>query len=121
MRVVRVNELLKREISEILHTRYKGEAVYITVSDVSVAPNLRAADVFYDVIGGEERVDEARRFFGRERKEIQRQLGKNVVLKYLPQLHFVHDDSLARGTRLNQLMDELGLEGEAPPPDEDEY
>lgn len=116
MRVVRVNELVKRELSEVLHTRYQGETVYITISEVRVAPNLRNAEVFYDVLGGPEQITKARRFFARERDEIRKQLSKRVVLKYLPHLQFTHDDSLARGNDLNQLMDEMGLEGDIPPP-----
>ena len=39
-RKIRVNELLKREVSDFLHTRYRSEAVYITVTGVDVAPPL---------------------------------------------------------------------------------
>lgn len=116
MRVVRINELLKRELSAILHTRYQTESVRITLSDVAVAPNLRSAEVYYNVIGDADAVARARHFFAREHTEIRKQLSKQVVLKYLPHLHFHYDTSLARGNQLNELMDELGLEGETEPP-----
>ncbi|MFA5258269.1 MAG: 30S ribosome-binding factor RbfA [Opitutales bacterium] len=107
MRVVRINELIKREISSILHTRYRDTSVRITISDVDTAPNLKDAIVFYGVLGDETDQAAVRRFFGREGREIRALLGKVIVLKYLPHLSFQFDDSLERGARLNDLMDAL--------------
>lgn len=107
MRVVRINELIKREISDILHTRYRDVAVRITISGVDTAPNLQNANVYYGVIGEAKDRADARRFFAREGEEIRMQLSKRIVLKYLPHLAFSFDDSLERGARLNELMDSL--------------
>lgn len=120
-RVVRVNELVKREISDILHTRYQGEAVYITITEVRTSPDLRNADVFYAVLGGEIQSYEANEFFARVGSDVRQILSRRIVLKYLPQLHFHEDDSIARGMEINAMLDDLGLEGEsAPPPPEDD-
>ena len=107
MRVVRINELIKREISSILHTRYRDASVRITISDVDTAPNLKDAIVFYDVLGSTTDQVAARRFFAREGRHIRALVGKVIVLKYLPNLSFQFDDSLERGSRLNALMDAL--------------
>ena len=112
-RIVRINELVRQEISNVLHTRYKTEAVNITISEALVATDLHSARVYYSVLGKESTVDYARRFFARENEHIRRAIGKSIVLKYLPHLEFIADDSLKRGARLNALLDELGLEGEA--------
>ena len=116
-RVVRVNELLKREISHVLHTRFQEEAVSITVLDVATAASLRNARVYYTTIetGGEPRL--AERFFAAKGEEIRREVGRAIVLKYLPHLEFVRDDSAERGTRINEILDDLGYHGEAPPPE----
>ena len=106
-RLIRVNELVKREISDVLHTRYQSESVYITVSEVRVSPDLRNARVYYSVLGD----DEQRRKAGAFLKN-RRQLSKRIVLKYLPHLRFVFDQSIERGSRLNDIMNELGMEGE---------
>ncbi len=115
-RVVRVNELIKREISEILHTRYQSESVYITVTAVDTAADLRRADVFYSVLGDEERALAVDGFFQASSADIRRMLARRIVLKYLPELHFHEDDSIARGIRLNKLLDDLGLPGESEEP-----
>ena len=112
-RLVRVNELLKREISEFLHTRYRSESTYITITGVDVSADLRKAKVYYSVLGGCEESTEARKLLKREAREIRKTVGKRIVLKYLPFLEFVYDRSIERGARLNALIDELNLDGES--------
>lgn len=106
-RKIRVDELLKREISLILHTDYRTEAVYTTVSGVDVSPDLRQARVYYSVLGGPEREKEAEDLFRRRASEIRRKVGGRVVLKYLPFFEFVRDNSLERGFDVIGLLDEL--------------
>ena len=40
-RTIRVNELIQRELGDILHRRYQSETVAITITEVRVAPDLR--------------------------------------------------------------------------------
>ena len=112
-RMLRVSELVKREISDLLHTRYRSEAIYITITDVEVSSDLRTAQVYFSVIGDSERAVLASRFLNAESRELRRMLGKRIVLKYLPNLNFVYDESLERGAHLNALIDELGLDEES--------
>lgn len=117
-RVVRVNELVKREISHILHTRHRAETVDISILSVDVSPNLRAAKVFFATHGDEACRERAERFFARHHEDIRREMGKTVQLKFLPHLDFIYDKGADYGERLNQLLDHLGLEGDpavAPP------
>ena len=112
-RMLRVSKLVKREISELLHTRYRSESVYITISDVEVSSDLRNARVYFSVVGDSERAASAGRFLKAESRELRRMLGKRIVLKYLPNLNFVYDKSLERGVHLNALIDEFGLDEES--------
>ena len=106
-RTVRVNELMHREISEILHTRFQAETVGLTVTSVDVSPDLRQARIGYAVLGGADEVRRAEGFFRRYRGEVRRQLARRIVLKYLPELHFFRDDSPRKGQDLLALMDEM--------------
>ena len=110
--MVRVNELVRREISEILHTRFRSECVAITITEVKVANDLRNARVFYAVLGDNENTQSAQLFLKKQGREIRHLLGRRVVLKYTPFLTFEHDESIARGFHLNSLIDELDLEEE---------
>ena len=106
-RKLRVDELILREISLILHTDYRAEAVFTTVTQVDVAPDLRHARVFYSVLGGEKREREAETLFRVRASEIRRKVGRKVVLKYLPFFDFIRDNSLERGFDLIEKLDEL--------------
>lgn len=112
-RVLRVNELVRREISEILHTRYQAESVYITITEVSVTRDLRQARVYYSVLGDEVHAYKAEQFLTAVGTEIRMMVGKRIVLKFLPHFTFVYDESLIRGDKMNQLIDELGLSEES--------
>ena len=107
MRLTRVNALLLREISDILHTQFREQAVAITPTEVSITPNLREAHVYYSVLGTQSDVTKAQRFFSAKGNLIRRELNHRVTLKYLPNLHFHHDTSMERGSRVLELLDEL--------------
>ena len=62
-RNIRVNELLRQELSLILHTRFKGETVAVTLTEVDVAPDHRTAHVYYTVIGDDARRASVRGWF----------------------------------------------------------
>lgn len=111
-RVVRVNELLKREISHVLHTRYQAESTQITILSVDTAPNLRKATVRYATHGDDGARVSAERFFQRHGESIRREAGQVVRLKFLPHLLFEYDEGAEASAEINKLLDELGLEGE---------
>lgn len=111
-RVVRVNELLKREISHVLHTRYRSESVQITILGVDTSPNLRNARVMFSTHGDEVARTRADILFRKHAESIRREVGAVVSLKFLPHLHFHYDPGADAGARINELLDEMGLEGE---------
>lgn len=121
-RIQRLNPLLRRELSELIHSRYRDELAGVTVVDVMVAPDLRQARVVYSVLGEATAPARAARFFAIHSEAIRRELGRRIVLKYLPQLRFVVTDAVAEGTRVLDVMDQLGLVHSAgePPGDEPE-
>jgi len=106
-RSVRVNELVKREISDFLHSRYREQTAPITITEADVSPDLRNARIYYSVLGDDAAIAQAADFFSRKHKEIRRHLGSTVILKYTPQLRFHHDAALERGSRVLELLDEL--------------
>ena len=106
-RTVRLNELVQREISEILRQRYQSEAVALTVTEVRVAPDLRDARVFVSVVGDDETAAQKLRWLRRQARAIREEMGRRIVLKYLPKFEYLLDKSSSRGTRVMQLLDEL--------------
>jgi ribosome-binding factor A len=106
-RTVRVNELVQREISEILRRNYQSEAVTLTVTEVRVSPDLRDARVFVSVLGDGEAAAEKLRWLRRQARAIRAEVGRRIVLKFLPKFEYVLDTSADRGTRVMRLIDEI--------------
>ena len=113
-RTVRVNELVQREISDILRKRYQSEAVAITISEVRVSPDLRDARVFVSIVGDEDTTDAKLRWLKSKAGEIREEVGKRIVLKYLPKFEYLLDKSAIRGARILQVLDEIGQPPEKP-------
>jgi ribosome-binding factor A len=114
LRLQRVRELLKREIGEVIRREFEVSDVgLITVNDVDVSGDLHSAVVFISILG---KPDQQKCGFHRltaHRKRIQGLVARAVVLKYTPTLKFVMDDSVVRGNRVLQIIEELGKSGAA--------
>lgn len=108
-RNVRVNELIRREISDILHTRMKDQTTFITITDVDVSNDHRHARVYFSVVGDAEAQSESERFLRKKNRAIRDELSRRIVLKYLPKLEFHFDPSLERGDRLLKILDDLEI------------
>ena len=106
-RKIRVGELLRSQLSDALHTKWRAESVSITLTHVDVAPDLRTANVYYSAIGGREEAARAAKFLLSIRSELRYLMGREVILKYTPSLNFVYDASIAKGMRVMDLLDEL--------------
>ena len=98
-RQLRVGEMLRRSISDIL---MRGDVhdpdlagVSVTVSEVRTSPDLKIATVFVLPLGGgnAELVLAALR---RARGELRRQLNRQIDLKFSPELRFVLDETFDR-------------------------
>ena len=107
-RLLRVNELLQREISAYLRKRYTSEATRITITGAEITGDLREAKVFYNVIGSdEEEIARSGRWLRSKLTEIRAIVAKNVVMRHVPSLTFHHDSSGERAVRIETLLDEL--------------
>ena len=108
LRHERVRELLKREIGEAIRREFHvNEAGLISVNDVDVAGDLKSAVVFISIFGNPEQQKRGLQLLTNNRVRIQGLVGRSVVLKYTPTLKFVFDDSLVRGNRVLQIIEEL--------------
>jgi ribosome-binding factor A len=108
LRHERVRELLKRELGEIIRRELPiGEAGLITVNEVGVANDLRSATIFVGVIGTVEQRKKAATLLHKHSKRIQTLVARSVVLKYTPHLKFVLDESIERGNRVLEILDQL--------------
>ena len=113
-RLERVNELIRRELSEIINREVTFHAALVTVQQVDITADLKHAHVFISVIGSEDDGKEAMARLHASRVNLQRLLSKRVVLKFTPHLHFKLDESIERGNRIIDLLGQI----EIPPDDQ---
>lgn len=109
-RVARVSELVKRELSMVLERHYRMENAILTVHDVKATPDLKQCFAYIGIIstkGNEEAIIEK---LNKERGAIQREVHKRVIMKNSPQIFFRLDNSIERGVRVLNAIDNL------PPP-----
>jgi ribosome-binding factor A len=118
-RTVRVNELLQREISDVLRKRYQTEAVAITIAEVRVSPDLRDARVFVSVVGDDETAEKKLRWLRSKAADIRAEVGRRIVLKYLPKFEYKIDTAGVRGTRILQMLDKLEPLPPTPPAEDE--
>ena len=116
-RLPRVNELLKRELSDLLNREVSFQAALVTVQQVDVTPDLKHAHVFISVIGSEEQARAAMAALHEKRTHLQHLLSKRVILKYTPHLHFKLDEAIERGTRVINILSQIDIPPDEPPPD----
>jgi ribosome-binding factor A len=122
-RLDRVNELIRRELSEIVRREVVFSAPLVTIQSADVTPDLKTCHIYISVIGNEAQKLEVITRLLDKRKMLQHLLMKRVVLKYTPQLHFEIDHALERGDRIMQILDEIDIPPDAPsdlPPDDQE-
>jgi ribosome-binding factor A len=118
LRHERVRELLKRAIGEAIRREFHVNDVgLITVNDIDVSGDLKSAVVFVSILGTAQQQKRALGVLEEHRIRIQGLVAKAVILKFTPTLKFVVDDSIVRGNRVLQIIEELEKES-APKPDE---
>lgn len=105
-RLLRVNELVKRELSMIITRDMRFEDVLVTVNTVDVTPDLKNAHVFVSVLGkGSAPAVIAQ--LDANRTALQAEMSKHVILKYTPHLNFHLDESIERGARVFKILQEI--------------
>lgn len=109
-RLTRVNELLKREIAEALYrhiTQDGFDMSAVMITRVIVSSNLRSARVHVSIRDHRKDRGSMMSVLHKNAQSIQQHLRKNIVLKYIPRLHFEYDDSIESGDRVLHILDEL--------------
>jgi ribosome-binding factor A len=108
-RIERVSSLMRHEISELLQREVKDPRLskFVAVTEVSTSPDLRYAKVYVSCLGSEEEKKEMLEGLEAAANFLRNQLAKRLRLRRIPELSFHWDDSIERGSRLLQLMDEL--------------
>jgi ribosome-binding factor A len=80
-----------------------------------VAGDLKSAVVFISILGNAGQQKHGLEVLEQSRIRLQGLVAKAVILKFTPTLKFIVDDSIVRGNRVLQILDELEKPSSADP------
>jgi ribosome-binding factor A len=106
-RTERIGAEMRRELAAILRDEVRDPRLrQVTIQEVRVSRDLSWAKVYFTCFPLDEGSQEqARLLNGRLASFLRAQLARRIRLRIIPQLHFEHDESIARGEHLSSLID----------------
>ena len=100
----RVAGQMRRDLARLIQQEVKDPEVgFVSLSDVEVTRDLSHAKVFITVFEPE-KAEESINALRRAASFLRVRLGKELRLRHVPELHFVHDDSVEQGSHIDELI-----------------
>ena len=103
----RVNAAVREVLAEAVGELRDPRIGFVTVTEVATSPDLRTARVFVSVLGSERKREKTLAGLEAAHGVLQARIASELRMKRTPQLTFEYDDSVERGVRMSQLIDEL--------------
>jgi ribosome-binding factor A len=111
----KVGEQIRIELTQLLARDVHDPGIgFITLTKVSVTPDLQLARVYYTSFGDETAQKETGKALKRASPFLRRQIAQRVRLRRVPELEFFYDKSIAQHDRIEQILQELKAEAASP-------
>ena len=111
-RQLRVGELIRRALSEILMQGIIHDPdlnrISVTVSEVTASPDLKIATAYVCPLGGDGGEDLIK-LLAKNKSEIRRSISKKLTLKYTPDLRFRLDETFDRMDETRRLFSQENI------------
>ncbi|OQY26954.1 MAG: ribosome-binding factor A [Candidatus Cloacimonetes bacterium 4572_55] len=115
-RTDRLNHLFKEEISHLIQREVKDPRIgFVTIIRVKVSDDLSHAKVYVGVLEDGDKKDDSLIGLKKSAGFIRHRLGKNLRLRMIPELHFIHDENAEHAIYIGKLIDTIEYHSE---PDE---
>lgn len=110
-RLGRVNEELKKEISNVINFELENSKVtgMVSVTRVRITPDLRYAKVYVSIFNSKN-TEKTLQGLKDSSKFIRSRVANTINLRITPELVFVNDDSEEQGERIDRILEELKRE-----------
>jgi len=103
-RTLRIGKLMQRELAQLIQTEIKDPRVgMVTVSDVEVTTDLSHAKIYITVLGKEDS-KESLDVLNRAAGFLKRELSRRLVMRAMPTLNFIYDNTLDTANRVSELI-----------------
>ena len=106
-----MGEAIREELSQLIAREVHDPGIgFLTLTRVSVTPDLQLARVYYTSLGDEKAQAETAKALKRAAPFLRRQLGSRIRLRRVPELTFFYDKSIAHTDRIEQILQDLKRE-----------
>ena len=107
-RLERANELLREIIGDFLVHRLRDPRLqFVTVTEVQLSPDFQHGKVYFTVLGGEQREQEALAALQSAEPLIREEINRNVHWRFIPRLTFIVDKRIERAMSVLALLDQI--------------
>jgi ribosome-binding factor A len=104
LRPERVSEEFREILAEEIPRLKDPRVGFVTVIGVEVTPDLRLATVYYTVLGEESDRKATRAGLQSARPHLRSVIGRQVRMKFLPDLKFREDEGIDRADRVEEIL-----------------
>jgi len=106
-RLYRIEEEIKREISDIINNELKDPRIkgLISITKVTVTKDLKHSKVYISILGNENDSVEAIKALKKGSGFIRREVSHRLSIRYTPEFEFIHDHSIEHGTYISELIE----------------
>lgn len=104
-----LGEVITRELSDLMQTRMKDPRVgFASITGVTLSPDLRYAKVYISVMGEADEQQATMRALHHASGFLRHELAQRLTIRYVPEIAFYLDQSIARGARVLELLHAVG-------------
>jgi ribosome-binding factor A len=109
----KVGEAVHQIVTELLIKGLKDPRIgFITITGVKVSDDLHQATIYFSVIGDDAAKKSTEAGLNSARGFIRREMGRQLHMRYVPEIVFRYDTSLDQGNRIDSRLREIGEQGD---------
>ena len=106
-RSARIADQIQRELAEVIRLEMRDPRVgLVTLTGVELSRDQSHAKVFFTVLGSPSDTGDSLEGLQRAAGFLRSELARRLTTRKVPELHFSYDETVERGVRLSQLIDE---------------
>ncbi|MDT8716418.1 30S ribosome-binding factor RbfA [Clostridium sp. 19966] len=105
----RINEEIKKELSDIIRNNVKDPRItaMVSITDVNVTKDLRYAKVYVSIFGNAEEIDGTFAALKNSAGFMRKELGNRINIRYIPQLIIEKDNSIENGMHIEEILHKI--------------
>ncbi len=109
LRNERVRKTLMKEIADIIQKNIRDPRIagVISIIDIEISHDNSYAKVYFSVYASEEAKKQTIEALAENTSKIRFEVGKRIRLRHTPELRFIADDSIERGTKVTDLINKI--------------